>query len=322
MENLPERSSPSFNDTMVQGHKMSDYLSLAKSGKNQWWRYLLAAIFVILSSQFLGLIPSLLYVELAEQGSLSSEEFEFYKSDLDFEALGLSNNLGLLCLILSFAIGLLALWVSLRWIHKRPFLLLVNGFKKFRWNRIWFSVLIWGAISILHFLLGALISDDVIYLQFEWQSFLPLLIICVIFLPLQTSFEEFLFRGYYMQGIALLTKYPAIPILLTSALFALAHMFNPEVAAFGWEVMFVYYFCFGVCMAIVTVMDKGIELALGMHAIHNIISALTVTYEDAVIQTDAIWLAEKVEFGWQELLGFVVMFFFFLYFCHLRFEDV
>jgi membrane protease YdiL (CAAX protease family) len=263
----------------------------------------------------------MIYVQFGEQGTLSDDYFEYYKSDMDFEALGLSTNLGLITLILSFAIGLLALYLVIRFIHKRPFHTLINGLEKFRWNRIWFSLLVWGGINFILLLIGVFLFDDTLYLQFEWESFIPLLLICLFFLPLQTSFEELVFRGYYLQGIASLTKYPIIPVVATSLLFALAHMMNPEVSAYGWGVMFAYYFAFGFTLAVITIMDNGIEIALGMHAIHNIFSALTITYEEAVIETDAIWMAEDLTFNWLSLLIYLSFFVLLVYLSYRRFYD-
>jgi hypothetical protein len=56
--------------------------------------------------------------------------------------------------------------------------------------------------------------------------FLP---VALVLTPLQASVEEFFFRGYLMQGIALKTRNAIIPIVLSSFLFMLPHLLNPEV---------------------------------------------------------------------------------------------
>ena len=43
--------------------------------------------------------------------------------------------------------------------------------------------------------------------------------IAIIFVPLQTSLEEYVFRGYLMQGIGGIIKNKWIPLLTTSLLF-------------------------------------------------------------------------------------------------------
>lgn len=287
---------------------MTQFLDLSWKGENQWWRYLLTVLVIVGFSQWIGILPSMLYVETAVQGDLSLEEFEYYKTDLDFEALGLSSNIGLVLLISSFAIGILGLYLSIKYIHQRPFRSLFNNLNAIRWNRIWFSILVWGGFSILLFLLNVLIYDDNYYFQLDWKHFLPLLIIVFILLPFQTSFEELVYRAYLPQSISIFTKRAIVPLLISAVLFGIAHMFNPEVEAFGWEVMFLYYFGFGLTLGIITVIDNGLEIALGMHAIHNIFSALTVTYDDAVIQTDAIWSSDTVTFDWLAL-GIMYVFF-------------
>ena len=42
--------------------------------------------------------------------------------------------------------------------------------------------------------------------NFELKPFLILVAIAIILIPLQTSFEEYLFRGYLMQGIGVVSS--------------------------------------------------------------------------------------------------------------------
>src|SRR5690606_24823077 len=113
-------------------------------------------------------------------------------------------------------------------------------------------------------------------------------------IPLQTSFEEYLFRGYLMQGLGLLTKNKWFPLLFTSISFGLMHIANPEVGAYGMQVM-VFYIGTGLFLGIITLMDDGLELALGFHAANNLVAAVLVTSDNSVLQTNAIF--EQVSSG-------------------------
>ena len=55
--------------------------------------------------------------------------------------------------------------------------------------------------------------------NFKLQPFLILCLIAAILLPLQTSAEEYMFRGYLMQGIGVVFKYKWIALLLTCLLY-------------------------------------------------------------------------------------------------------
>ncbi len=292
------------------------FLEQADTGKNQWWTYLLGILVVLFFSQLLGILPSYLYLDFAAQGELSSEEFEYFLESMNFDALGLDRNIGLLTLIASFGLGIVGLYITIKFIHNRTFVSLIIASKKIKWKRLSFGILVWGGMSIIYFAVDLALNYESYEFQLVWKSFVPLVLICLFFLPLQTSFEEFLFRGYYLQAFKKISRYPIVPMVATSFLFSLAHMLNPEVAAFGWKVMFIFYFLFGFMLALVTVLSNGLEIALGVHAVHNALSAITVTYEDAVIHTDAIWRLNDMEFAWSALLVSTVMFFVFLYFTY------
>ena len=52
----------------------------------------------------------------------------------------------------------------------------------------------------------------------------------------------------------------------------------------------VFYIGTGLFYGIVTLMDEGTELALGLHAINNIVAAILVTADWVALQTDALFI--------------------------------
>ncbi len=121
--------------------------------------------------------------------------------------------------------------------------------------------------------------------NFNLRSFLPFLVLALLLIPLQTSFEEYLFRGQLMQG--LVTNSRLIPLLVTSILFGLMHMGNPEVGKVGYIIM-VYYIGTGLFLGVLTLMDEGLELALGFHAANNLVGALLLTADWTAFQTHSV----------------------------------
>jgi len=105
--------------------------------------------------------------------------------------------------------------------------------------------------------------------------------------PLQTSFEEYLFRGYLMQGIGVIVKNKWVPLIITSVVFGLLHIANPEVDKLG-PVIMVYYIGTGLFLGIITLMDEGMELALGFHAANNLFTALLVTADWTAFKTHSV----------------------------------
>lgn len=91
-----------------------------------------------------------------------------------------------------------------------------------------------------------------------------------------------------MQGFANLAKNKWFPLLMTSVIFGGMHIFNPEVAKIGYIVL-VYYIGTGLLLGIITLMDEGMELALGFHAANNLVGALLVTSDWSAFQTNSVF---------------------------------
>ena len=72
-----------------------------------------------------------------------------------------------------------------------------------------------------------------------------------------------------MQQIGIITRNRWLPLVITSVFFGLFHSTNPEVAEMGFSVM-IFYIGTGLLLGIMTLMDDGLELALGFHLGNNL----------------------------------------------------
>lgn len=186
---------------------------------------------------------------------------------------------------LSFACLFLLFWV--KFVHGQSIRSLTTSREKVDWKRIFFSFGLWSAITIVMILIAyAMAPEDFVY-NFKPVPFFTFLFLGMILIPLQTSFEEYLFRGYMMQGIGIVTNSRLIPLLITSILFGLMHAANPEVAKIGPSIM-IYYIGTGFFLGILTLMDEGLELSLGFHAANNLVGALLLTADWTAFQTHSI----------------------------------
>ncbi|WP_350286038.1 CPBP family intramembrane glutamic endopeptidase [uncultured Croceitalea sp.] len=200
----------------------------------------------------------------------------------------LGPNLVLIILLAPLAAGL---FVVLGWtflVHRQSITSLTTSRKKIDWKRVLFAFGLWGGITAIFTLVDVYTSPDDYVLNFDLSKFLVLAVIAILLIPLQTSFEEYLFRAHMMQGIGLLAKNRWAPLVVTSVLFGLMHIANPEVEKLGYGIM-VYYIGTGFFLGILTLMDEGLELALGFHAANNLITALLVTADWTAFQTDSVY---------------------------------
>ncbi|GAA6773041.1 hypothetical protein AAGS39_37960 [Flavobacterium sp. CGRL2] len=140
----------------------------------------------------------------------------------------------------------------------------------------------------MSFLFVYLRAPEQFVLNFKLIPFLILVVLGSILIPIQTSTEEYVFRGYLMQGFANLARNRWFPLLMTSVIFGSMHWANPEVAKMG-NVIMIYYIGTGLFLGIITLMDEGMELALGFHAANNLVGALLVTSDWSVFQTHSIF---------------------------------
>ncbi len=202
------------------------------------------------------------------------------------EKLGVNTAFVLLVGPLSFACILLLLWV--KFIHQQSIRSLTTSRKKVDWNRILFSFSLWSGITIATTLIAFYFQPEDFVVNFKLIPFLIFLVLAVFLIPLQTSFEEYLFRGYIMQGLGVVTKSRLIPFITTSLLFGIMHIANPEVAKMGYIIL-VYYIGTGFFLGILTLMDEGLELALGFHAANNLVGALLITADWSAFQTHSIF---------------------------------
>ena len=188
-----------------------------------------------------------------------------------------------------FVFTLLFLWLAIKYIQQKDLTSVITGFENIRWKRYFFSFGIWAMMLVLLTVVSYIVSPDDMILQFDASNFFILLIVSVLLIPIQTATEEILFRGYLMQGFSLAFKNALSPLIITSVLFGLMHASNPEAKAHGLWIMMPYYILFGAFLGVLTLLDEGTELAMGIHCANNLISSLLVCSKNSVLQTDAIF---------------------------------
>lgn len=260
------------------------YIKQAFKIMNDWWLYAISLVIIIVGI-VIGSMPHTiaLAIKAFQQGgdldSLEKNPYELLKL--------LDTNLNLFLMLLSFAMGLLALFLVVKYIHKQTLTSLTTSRNSIDWSRVRFAFLVWGAFTIGSIALMYVLEPENYSFNFDPIPFAILVIVSVIFIPLQTSFEEYFFRGYLMQGIGILAKNRWVPLVLTSTMFGLMHFANPEIDKLG-QILLIHYVGVGFLLGIMTLMDEGLELALGFHAANNLFAALLMTADWTAFQTNSI----------------------------------
>lgn len=252
----------------------SRYLDLARVGQNDWWRYALG----VSTIAFFWLVPGHVPYVFLLGGGVETDPL------LDFIAI----NFSLLMMLAGLA-------VTVRLIHRRPLLSLVTFAARMDWRRAGRGALAWAVITAAIVLVEHLLFPGRYYLSFNPDRFLPFLAAVLVLTPLQCATEELVFRGYAMQGLGLLTRRPAVIAAASSIAFTVPHLLNPEVAQHGVSVMAANYFVLGLLFATITLRDGRLELAIGLHAVNNVLLALVANYEGSALMTESIFTARELD---------------------------
>ena len=260
------------------------YITQVYNTLHDWWRYILGAGIAIIGI-FAFSMPHLIAIGLETfRGNID-------ESRLDDTAyiLGLFEpNLNLVFILLPFAGGLLFLLFTVKFLHKQSIRMLTTAREKMDWKRFWFAFIFWGIVSSGMVMADYFYNPEGYVNNFKLIPFLILCVIAILLVPLQTSFEEYFFRGYLMQGIGLIAKNKWVPLFITSITFGLLHIANPEVEKLGYIIL-IYYIGTGFFLGITALMDEGLELSLGFHAANNLFTALLVTADWTAFQTHSIF---------------------------------
>jgi uncharacterized protein len=264
------------------------FIEQSFSKENSFWKYILGSLTVIIVSS-IGQIPWMIaiYIKtvLIDKKTFPTQESLMMKA--------LDSNLTLFLLTLSFVFGLGSLFFIIKYFHKQTILSVTTSRKKIDWNRIIFSFSIWAIFTILTTIFSYFAIPEMFVYNFKLMPFLILFVIAIIMIPIQTSCEEYVFRGYLMQGFGNLAQNKWFPLIMTSIIFGSLHLANPEVDKIGYSIM-IYYIGTGLFLGIITLMDDGLELSLGFHAANNLIGSMLVTADWTVFQTNSI-LIDKSE---------------------------
>ena len=249
--------------------------------ENKFWKYIIGSLVIILAST-LGQIPLMVAVfikSLSDGKNIPTSSEDLMKV--------LDSNLTFFLIMVSFVFALASVYYVVRYFHNQSFISVTTSREKVDWNRILFSFFIWTFFTIASTIGFYFFYPESFVINFKPIPFLILAVIAIVMIPIQTSTEEYVFRGYLMQGFGNLALNKWFPLLMTSLIFGGMHLFNPEVEKLGYIIM-VYYIGTGFLLGIMTLMDEGMELSLGFHAANNLIGALLVTADWSVFQTNSI----------------------------------
>ncbi len=264
------------------------FITQALNFNTDWWRYLLGFIIIFIFWQIIGGFP--LFVAMIVNLDLSNLE-TIENVNVLLSNIG-SKNLVLFLLMLTFLFGFIGLYFVVKNLHQQDFKSIITSRYRIDYKKILHSFLVIFTINSLMIFISYAISPESFVYNFELEPFLILLSICIFLLPIQTTFEELLVRGYLLQGVGIAFRSRAAAFIIPSIIFGLLHILNPEIEKLGYGFL-VAYVLMGVVWGIFTLMDDGNELAIGAHYANNLVVFLFLTADWHAIQTNAVFISTE-----------------------------
>ena len=275
---------------------MTNHLECVTAQKSQWYWYLLVIFICFMATNTVGAIP--LFIILITQWIQNPKPLTDINSFSQESMMsGIDSNLYLASMAFSFVVFLaVAIWI-IKMFHGRSWTEVINGTKRVRWSRFFVGLAVWGVLQVGSFAINYMTDPNNFEFRFEPVRVIFLTIITLTMIPIQSSCEAFVFRGYLAQGVASWTGSRLWALLIPSVLFALLHSANPEVTKYGFGVMMANYFLIGLTFGLISLLDDGIELAMGAHSINNILGSMLMTYEGSALRTDALFKVKIINPG-------------------------
>lgn len=245
-------------------------------------------VVIFAATNTIGAIPLLISTSLK---AISDPDLadKLARAPTDLSVLNLNPNIYLAEMIFPYIIGMIAFIYLLKPLNGKSFSHIINGRNSFRWSRFAVSAAIWMIFAAIYLFVSLRMDPSNFSGPNITRKLVPLIIISVLLIPFQAAWEEIIFRGYLMQGFTVLFRNRWAPVILTSMLFALMHVINPEVKEYGFWRMMPQYLLFGIIFGIMTIMDDGAEAAIGAHAANNVFLAVMLTSKSSVLQTPAVY---------------------------------
>ena len=155
-----------------------------------FWYYILGSFILIIFST-IGQLPMIPFLP-SELPSPDADPMDIFKT--------IPSNLRLFLLLLSFAFVLPGIWLVVKKLHDLPIMSIISSRKKIDLGRVLYSFMLWGTVVTVFVFIEYSLNPENYVFNFKVKEFLILAVIAILFIPIQTSVEEIVFRGYLMQG--------------------------------------------------------------------------------------------------------------------------
>lgn len=232
--------------------------------RHRWYKPLLVGL--IAAGLYLGALFMLTLAEFI--AALISPAFLGFVGRLDtaMSAFDLRDPMVFTLAMGSIILMLPAIWLATLMLGARPTGLLSSVAGRLRWR--WLGLCLALSLGVMSLLYVVAFSLDAAMgipfdPQFGGERMWLMIGLTLLLIPVQATAEEYVFRGYLMQGIGSWLRHPAFAILLPIPLFVFGHDYD----IYGQLDVGI----FALAAGWLTWRTGGLEAAIGMHIVNNVL---------------------------------------------------
>ncbi|MBU7591937.1 CPBP family intramembrane glutamic endopeptidase [Metabacillus halosaccharovorans] len=253
---------------------MSQNFIKIEEGKNTHKRYI-SSLLVILA--FMVILGTLAYIVALIIGEVINPGLLDIETGLVTDPL-----VDLYLLHLQSILLVIGLFIAVKFILKRRFISIITPADKLNWGKIGYGFLVFLIILVVFSIIDFIIFPNDYHLNdFDMSRFLWLLVAVIFLVPIQTTSEELLFRGFLLQWGGKFTQNPIILTIIVGGIFGSLHFFNPEME-YGAFWVALDYLSMGFIWTYISIKTNSSEFSIGAHAANNMFLCLFLTMEDTV----------------------------------------
>ncbi|MGZ3304779.1 MAG: CPBP family intramembrane glutamic endopeptidase [Asticcacaulis sp.] len=240
---------------MTQPAQTPPLMIFADKGRHTWWRYLVGIILAFLIQIVITVAAMVPFLASGMKPAFLQSAISNPAQPVPFfTAVGVE----FAALLTGFALAGL-------WLHKKP---PSDYLGRWRWSLFTLGVLIWLAVMALNLAVDYALAPK----GFSLGSRLPdaaTIAAVGLGLGVQTFAEEFIFRGYFTQGLLKWLKRPWLTAVISGAIFGACHIPNGSFQALSATLL-------GVALAWIAIRTGSLAFGYGLHLVNNVFGALVV----------------------------------------------
>lgn len=277
------------------GGESKEYLNLAKQGKNERWRYLIGALMIVFSYILLVFFVNFLFFNLKINKLFFIDDIYFLH----------------LLFVIQGLIPIMGIFLTVHFLHKRSFKSLITYKESINFKRILFGFTVFILLYLIYTIICYFSDPSNFYIVFDPIKFFPFIPIALISIFLCVTSEELIFRSYLIQGLGNWIKNIWVLSFISGMLFAAFHL-TPSL------LYIIFIFIMGFFLSIITLKDRTIELAIGVHAANNLFVFLFVNSEGDIPSYSIF--TRSVEDPFIYIFSFIAMALIFYFFVFIVFD--